>query len=256
MIHPTAIVDKHAELDSSVEVGPWCLIGPHVKIGAGTKLMSHVVVENHTEIGANNTFFPFSVIGAVPQDLKYKGEPSKLIIGNRNVIRESVTLNIGTEGGGMITSIADQCLLMAYAHVGHDSKIGSDVILANSCAIAGHVEIQDYAILGGLSAVAQFVRIGKFAYIGGHSGIEKSIPPFAAVVGSRPKALRGANIVGLKRRGFKEVVVMAIHESIKIWSTQELEREAALNQIEEKFGRIPEIQEFIAFIRKGEGVVR
>src|SRR6185437_2297773 len=170
MIHPTAIVHSNAEIDPSVEIGPWCSVGPGVKIAKGTRLISHVVVDGHTTIGEDNMIFPFSVIGAVPQDLKYKGERTELIIGNRNRIRESVTLNLGTVQGGGKTQVGDDCLLMAYTHLGHDCIVGNHVVIANYGGLAGHAIVQDHATLTGMVGVSQFVRVGAHSYIGGQSG--------------------------------------------------------------------------------------
>lgn len=257
MIHPTAIVDSRAELDPSVEVGPWCVIGPHVKIKKGTQLKSHVVVEGWTEIGEENVIFPFAVLGAVPQDLKYKGEPTRLIIGDRNRIRESVTMNLGTVQGGGMTKIGNDCLLMGYTHLGHDCILGDHVIVANYGGLAGHVEIGDYAILGGMVGVSQFVRVGAHAYIGGQSGLERDVPPFTIALGARPCALKGANIVGLRRRGVPAEIIQKINEAIKLWNRPDVPKEQCLLEIESQYGEFAEIQQFVGFIRKSEaGVVR
>ena len=257
MIHPNALVHPEALLDPSVEVGPWCVIGAHVKIAAGTKLLSHVIVEGWTEIGEKNTIHPFAVIGAVPQDLKYKGEATKVIIGNGNTIRESVTINLGTVQGGGVTQVGDNCLIMAYTHLGHDCMIGNHCIIANYGGLAGHVIMEDYAFLGGMSGVSQYVRIGAHAYIGGQSGLERDVPPFSIAMGSRPTSLKGANIVGLKRRGIPTEIIQKINEAIKLWNRHDVQREQCLLEIESQYGELKEIQQFISFIRKSEtGVVR
>lgn len=257
MIHPTSIIHPDAKIHPSVEIGPWCTIGQHVVIGEGTRLMSHVTVDGHTTIGRNNVFFPFSVIGAVPQDLKYKGEPTELIIGSDNTIRESCTLNLGTVGGGGKTVLGDHNLLMAYSHLGHDAIVGNHCIIANLGTLAGHVIIEDYVTLGGMSAVSQFVRVGAHSYIGGQSGVEKDVPPFSIAVGSRPCALKGANIVGLRRRGHPAETITKINEAIKLWARHDVQREQCLLEIESQYGEIPEIQRFVKFIRESEvGVVR
>lgn len=212
-IHATAIVDPDAQLADDVEVGPYCVIGPKVKIGAGTRFVSHVRVEGPSTIGSGNIFYPFGNIGAAPQDLKYKGEDSELIVGDNNKIRECVTLNRGTTGGGMVTKIGNGCLLMAYAHVGHDSIIHDNVILANSVAVAGHVIVQEGASVGGLCGITQFNVIGKMAYIGGCSLIHKDVAPFVTALGN-PVAPRGINKVGLERKGFSEA---AVRELIKLY---------------------------------------
>jgi UDP-N-acetylglucosamine acyltransferase len=257
MIHPTAIVDRNAEIGREVEIGPYCTIGPKVKIGDGTKLLSHVVVEGRTTIGEGNRFFPFSMIGAVPQDLKYKGEDTELRIGSRNTIRECVTLNLGTLQGGGVTSVGNDSLLMAYVHLGHDTHVGSHCIVANSVQLAGHVTLEDHVTIGGLSGVAQFLKVGQHAYVSGHTGIEKSIPPFSVAHGSRPMVLRGANIVGLRRRGFKAETIQVINEAIKLWCRSEVNKEQCLIEIESQYGEYAEIQQFLKFIRESEsGVVR
>lgn len=257
MIHPTAQIHPEAKLDSGVEVGPWCTIGPHVKIGRGTKLVSHVVVDGWTEIGQENTVFPFAVLGAIPQDLKYRGEPTQLIIGDRNTIRESVTLNLGTVGGGGKTQIGNNNLLMAYTHLGHDCIVGDHCIIANYGGLAGHVTLCDYVTIGGMTGISQFVRIGSYAYVGGQSGLEKDVPPFSIAIGSRPCSLKGANIVGLRRRGFSADTIQKINEAIKLWVRTDVQKEQCLLEIESQYGEYPEIQSFISFIRKSEaGVVR
>lgn len=202
-IHPTAIVDPAASLDEDVKIGPYCIVGADVVLGDGVTLHSHVVVDGRTEIGAGTEIFPFASIGMQPQDLKYKGEPSTLIIGRNNRIREHVTMNPGTEGGGMETRVGDNGLFMVGAHVAHDCIVGNNVIMANNATLAGHVVLEDFAIIGGLSAIHQFVRIGKHAMVGGMSGVENDVIPYGSVMGDRAR-LSGLNIVGLKRRGFNK----------------------------------------------------
>jgi UDP-N-acetylglucosamine acyltransferase len=257
MIHATAIVDKKAELDSSVEVGPWCVVGPDVKIGKNTKLLSHVVVSGHTTIGEGNTVHPFAVLGGTPQDLKYKGEPTLLIIGDHNTIRESVTFNTGTVTGGNKTVVGSHNLIMATTHLGHDVIIGDHVIVANGCSLAGHVIVEDYAIVGGMNGIAQFVRIGTHCYTGGFSAIEKDIPPYSIAVGVRPCSVKGANIVGLRRKGFASDVIRMINESIKLWTRPDVPKEQALLEMESQYGDCVEVQKLVEFIRNSEyGVSR
>lgn len=257
MIHPTAIVHPKAELDSSVSVGPWCTIGPNVKIGKNTRLISHVVIDGCTEIGEDNVIFPFAVLGAVPQDLKYRGEPTQLIIGNKNTIRESVTLNLGTVQGGNLTRLGDSNLLMAYTHLGHDCLVGNHCIIANYGGLAGHAILEDFVTVGGMVGVSQFVRVGSHAYILGQSGLERDVPPYTIVMGSRPASIKGANIVGLRRRGFSADIIQRINEAIKLWSRPDIQKEQCLLEIESQYGEITEIQNFVGFIRKSEyGVVR
>lgn len=200
-VHPTAVVDPKAALGDGVEIGPYCCVGPEVSLGDDTVLRSHVVLDGRTAVGPRCQIFPFASVGLAPQDLKYKGEKSRLEIGSDVVIRESVTINPGTEGGGMLTRVGDHCLLMVGAHVAHDCIVGSHVIMANNATLAGHVIVGDHAIIGGLSAVHQFVRIGPHAMIGGMTGIDHDVIPYGSVLGERGR-LAGLNVIGLKRRGF------------------------------------------------------
>ena len=200
-IHKSSIISKETKLGSNVKIGPYCMLGPNVQVGNNVKIYSHVNLDGYTIIGSDTQIFPFASIGTVPQDLKYKGEKSKLLIGSNNIIREYVTMNPGTKGGGLITKIGNNCLFMIGSHVAHDCFIGNNVIMANNATLAGHVCIGDFAILGGLSAVHQFVRIGKHAMVGGMSGVENDVIPYGSVMGDRA-FLSGLNIVGLKRRGF------------------------------------------------------
>lgn len=211
-IHPTAIVDPRAELGAGVSIGPYSVVGPHVRLDEGVELHSHVAVSGRTRIGARTRIFPFASIGSAPQDLKYKGEPSELVIGSDNTIREHVTMNPGTEGGGMLTQIGDGCLFMVGSHVGHDCRIGNRVILANNATLGGHVTIEDHAILGGLSAVHQFCRIGRHVMVGGMTGVEHDVVPYAMVMGNRAW-ISGLNLVGLKRRGFGRETIRALRDA-------------------------------------------
>jgi UDP-N-acetylglucosamine acyltransferase len=215
MIHPSAIVEDGARLGADVHVGPFCVVGPDVELADGVRLESHVVVAGRTKVGARTRVFPFASIGHQPQDLKYKGEPSTLVIGSDCMIREHVTINPGTEGGGMVTEVGNHCLLMAGAHVAHDCRVGNHVILANCGTLAGHIEVGDYAFLGGLSAVHQFVRIGSGAMIGGMSGVEGDVIPFGLVMGNRAH-LSGLNIVGLKRRGFSREQIHSLRAAYRL----------------------------------------
>lgn len=200
-VHASAVVEDGARLADDVSIGPFCRVGPEAVLEGGVRLESHVAVHGRTRIGAGTRIFPFASIGHQPQDLKYAGEASELFIGKNNVIRENVTMNPGTAGGGMVTRVGDNCLFMAGSHVAHDCALGNHVIMANGAVLGGHVSIGDFAILGGLSAVHQFVRIGAQAMIGGMSGVENDIIPFASAMGNRAR-LGGLNLVGLKRRGF------------------------------------------------------
>ncbi len=213
-IHATAIIEDGAQIADDVTIGPYTLIGPHVVLERGVKLHGHVVIAGRTTVGEETEIFPFASIGHPPQDLKFHGEPSTLEIGKRNQIREHVTMNPGTEGGGMVTKIGDNCLFMIGAHVAHDCQVGNNVILANNAAIAGHVQVGDHAILGGLSAVHQFVRIGEHAMIGGGSAVENDIIPFGMATGERAN-LNGLNLVGLERRGFERAAVNGLRQAFK-----------------------------------------
>ncbi|HEY9538498.1 MAG TPA: acyl-ACP--UDP-N-acetylglucosamine O-acyltransferase [Kiloniellaceae bacterium] len=199
-IHPTAIVDPGAKIADDCDIGPYCVIGGQVSVDEGVRLLSHVVIDGRTTIGARTRIYPFTSIGQPPQDLKYKGEPSELRIGTDNVIREHVTMNLGTEGGGMVTSVGNRCLFMPGSHVAHDCRIGDNVIMANNATLAGHVVLEDNVIMGGLSGAQQFVRIGRGAIIGAMAGAKSDVIPYGMVMG-RPGLLAGLNLVGLKRAG-------------------------------------------------------
>lgn len=200
-IHPTALIDSAAQLDSSVSVGAYAVIGPHVEIGAGTTIGAHCVVEGHTRIGCDNRIFQFASLGAQPQDKKYAGEPTRLVIGDRNTVREFCTFNTGTVQDQGVTAIGDDNWIMAYVHVAHDCVVGSHTILANNATLAGHVHVGDHVILGGLTGVHQFTKVGAHAMAGFASHISQDVPPFMMVDGN-PLAVRGFNIEGLRRRGF------------------------------------------------------
>jgi UDP-N-acetylglucosamine acyltransferase len=247
-IHPTAIVDSNAEIARGVEIGPYAVIGPHVRLGDGVHVGPHVVIDGRTTIGADTAIFPFASIGHIPQDLKYKGEPSELVIGARNVIREHVTMNPGTEGGGMVTRVGDRCLFMVGSHVAHDCKVGDHVVMANNATLAGHVEVGDWAILGGLSAVHQFCRIGRFAMIGGMSGVENDVIPYGSVMGNRAR-LAGLNIVGLKRRGFTRDQIHNLRTAYRLLFAEEGTLAERLSDVEEIYHDNEVVMEIVAFIR-------
>ena len=213
-IHPTAMIDPRAELADDVEVGPYCVIGPHVKVGAGTTIASHVVIEGRTTIGARNRIAPFNSVGGDPQDKKYDGEPTELVIGNDNLLREYGTYNTGTVQGGGVTRIGDDNWLMAYVHVAHDCTVGSHTVFANKAQLAGHAEIGDWAILGGDVGIYQFVRVGAHAMIGADVLVLHDVPPFA-MIGGEPPGPHGINVEGLKRRGFAPDVISALRQAHK-----------------------------------------
>ena len=246
MIHETSVVSKNAYVDPSNNIGPFCIIGDNVKIGKNNKLISHVSIVGNTTIEDSNTFFPFCSIGSKPQDLKFNNETSYLEIGSNNKFRENVTVNPGTEGGGLKTKIKNNCLFMVGSHVAHDCKINSNVILANNATLAGHVEIDDNAILGGNCAVHQFVKIGKYAMIGGMSGVEKNIIPYGLYLGIREN-LKGINLIGLKRKGLSNSEINKINTFIKnIFASED----TILNNLKkiEINNSITEITEIIDFI--------
>ncbi|MEO8757725.1 MAG: acyl-ACP--UDP-N-acetylglucosamine O-acyltransferase [Devosia sp.] len=224
-IHPSAIVEDGATLGEGVQVGPFCIVGKDAKLGDGVQLISHAVVTGLTTIGARSTIFPFASIGHRPQDLKYAGEPSTLEIGSDTTIREHVTINPGTAGGGMITKIGDHCLIMIGVHIGHDCIIGSNVIMSNNVTFAGHCHVGDYVIMSGYSGSTQFVRIGAHAFVGGLTKVEKDLIPYGTAVGN-PAELGGLNLVGLKRRGFDREAIHNLRTAYRmIFSTEGTLRE-------------------------------
>jgi UDP-N-acetylglucosamine acyltransferase len=247
-IHPTAIIGKNVKITPDVTVGPYCVIDGEVIIGAGCELKSHVTISGHTTIGKNCRIFPFASIGHIPQDLKYKGEKSRLTIGDNNIIREYVTMNPGTEGGGMLTSVGNSCLFMIGAHVAHDCRIGNHVILVNNATLGGHVEIGDHAIIGGLSAVHQFVRIGTHAMIGGMSGVEHDVIPYGSVMGERAN-LAGLNLVGLKRRNFDRDTIHALRNAYKmLFEDEEGTLAERAERIQKEYSNIGAVMEIISFM--------
>lgn len=256
MIHATAIVHPSARIDASVSIGPYSIVGEQVKIGAGTKIASHVVIERWTEIGRDNQIFQFASVGAGPQDLKYKGEETWLVIGDRNRIREFATLHRGTVDGGGRTVVGNDNLLMAYSHVAHDCEVHNRIVMANAATLAGHVEVEDNAILGGLVAVHQFCRVGCHAMISGGAMIAQDIPPYTIAQGDRAKTI-GINLVGLKRRGFPEATIRGIKNAYKLMFRSGLRMEEALKRIDSELGTIPEVQHFAAFIKGSQrGIAR
>jgi UDP-N-acetylglucosamine acyltransferase len=256
MIHSTAIIDATAELDSGVEVGPYSIIGPRVKIGKNTRIGPHVVIEGWTEIGGECTIFQFASLGAVPQDLKYRGEESRVIIGSNNTIREFVTINRGTAQAGGETRLGSNNLLMAYCHVAHDCRIGSHVVLANAATLAGHIEMEDHAIVGGLAAVHQFVRLGSYCIIGGCSGVSQDIPPYMMANGQRAQ-LYGLNIEGLKRHRFPEEAVNNLKKAYRVIFRSGLTVEKALEQLESEIQNSAEVNHLITFIKASKrGIAR
>ena len=213
-IHPSAIIDPNAQLGDNISIGPYCVIGANVTIGDDCTLHSHVVIDGNTTIGSGNKFFPFSSVGTAPQDLKYNGEPTKLVIGDNNTIREQVTINPGTVGDKSLTQIGNNNLLMIGVHIAHDCVLGNHNVLANNATMAGHVKIGNHVVIGGLSAAHQFVRIGDHAMIGGMSGVENDVIPYGLVMGERAR-LAGLNLVGLDRRGFEKSDIQILMKAFK-----------------------------------------
>ena len=255
-IHPTAIVDRHAELDSSAEVGPYAVIGPKVKIGARTRVGPHAVIEGDTTLGEGNVVFQFAAVGAIPQDLKYGGEPTRLMIGNANQIREFATVHIGTAGGGGVTRIGNGCLLMANSHVAHDVQLGDGCILANSVALAGHVAVEDHVIFGGLAAVHQFTRIGRLAFVSGGAMVTQDVPPYVTVQGDRAEVV-GINTVGLSRAHFDEHAQARVKAAFKVVFRSKMGLREAVAHVKAEYGGNAEIDHFIAFLEGSQrGIAR
>ena len=242
-------ISKKAKIHSSVKIGPYCVIGDNIEIDEDCVLHSHISLLGNTKIGKNNIFYPFSSIGSAPQDLKYKGEKSFLIIGNNNTFRENVTVNPGTEGGGLYTKIKDNCLFMVGAHIAHDCMIGSNTILANNATLAGHVEIDNNAIIGGNSAIHQFVKIGKNAMVGGMSGLEKNLVPYGLYIGIRSN-MKGLNLIGLKRKGLDNKIIITLNQFIENIFNKNDSVENNLNKINNEVKSIVEVKEIIDFIEK------
>jgi UDP-N-acetylglucosamine acyltransferase len=247
LVHATALIAPGAQLHPSVEVGPFAVIGPQVRIGAGSTVGPHAVVEGRTTLGENNRVFQFASVGAIPQDLKYAGEPTELVIGNGNQIREFSTLHIGTAGGGGVTRIGNQNLFMAYSHVAHDSQVGSRCVFANGATLAGHVEIGDFVTLGGLSAVHQFTRIGPHAFIAGGAMVVMDVPPFCIAQGDRAE-LAGLNLVGLQRHGFTEEQLARVKDAYRILFRSKLPLEEAVGRLRVEFGGHAEVDRLLDFV--------
>ena len=255
-IHQTALINRQAEIDSDVEIGPYSVIGAGVRIGQQTRVASHVVIEGRTSVGQSNTIYQFATIGSRPQDLKYRGEASELIIGNHNTIREYVSLNPGTAGGGMVTRVGDHNLLMMHCHIAHDCLIGSHNIIANGATLGGHVIVQDYVIVGGLVGIHQFARIGSGAILGAGSMVSKDVPPFCNATGDRAR-LRGLNLEGLKRRGFTTTAIDALKKAYRIIFQSKLKTKDALEKVRRELSPTAEIDILLAFIAQSQrGICR
>ena len=255
-VHPTAIIAAGAALGDGVTIGAYTLVGPQVRIGAGTRVGAHVVVEGRTTIGARNEIFQFASIGAVPQDLKYHGEPSELLIGDDNRVREFCTLQPGTEGGGMITRVGNRNLLMNYAHIAHDCILGDGNIVANGTQLGGHVTIESNVVIGALSGIHQFTRLGESAIIGAGSMVSQDVPPFCNATGDRA-TLHGLNTLGLKRRGLTAETIRALRQAYRLMFQSGLRVVEAVPRIRAEIPAVPEVERFVAFIEGSErGVCR
>ncbi len=250
-VHPTAIVHPDAKLAPDVEVGPFCHIEQDVEIGAGSRLDPYAQVLRYTRVGRNCRIHSQAVVGGEPQDLKFRGEPSTLEIGDNTVIREFVTLHRGTQGGGGVTSVGNSCLLMAYVHVAHDCILGDHVILSNAAMLAGHVTIGSHAVVGGMTGVHQFVHVGEHAFVGAMSGLPQDVPPYLLASGSRAK-LHGPNIIGLRRHGFSQDFINGLRSCYRKIFRSETPRRQALDEAFAEFGHLTELGVFFDFIRNSE----
>ena len=248
--HPTAVIEAGAKLGPGVKIGPYCVVGAEVELADDVELISHVVVAGRTTIGPRTKLFPFASIGHQPQDLKYKGEPSTLTIGADCIIREGVTINPGTEGGGMVTVVGDRCAFLANSHVGHDCHVGSNVVFSNNVMLAGHCTVGDFAILGGGAAVIQFARVGEHAFLGGMSGLENDLIPYGMALGNRAH-LSGLNIIGLQRRGFSRTDIQDLRRAYRQLFAAEGTLVERMEDVAQQFKDHPIVQEILEFIRAG-----
>jgi len=256
-IHPTAIVDPAARIPESCTIGPFCIIGADVEMGEGCELISHVVLKGPTKIGSKNRVFPFTTLGLEPQDLKFKGEKTRLEIGNNNTIRESVTIHRGTPGGGGVTRVGGNCLIMAYVHIAHDCEIADNVIMANAATLAGHVTVEEYAVVGALCPVHQYVRIGAYSYIGGGTTITQDVLPFSLTSAKREVHAYGMNSVGLERKGFSKERLRKIHKAYRGLLNSKMNVSAALAQLKAQDDLGEDVARLVKFVEGSErGVLR
>ena len=255
-IHTTAIVHPKAKIAPGVKIGPYCVVGENVQIGRDTMLDSHVVADGWTTIGERCHLFPFVSVGTAPQAVRYRGEPTRLIIGSDNLIREFVTIHRATVEGGGETVLGNKNFIMAYSHIAHDCRIGNQVIMANNSTLGGHIHVEDFAIVGGLVAIHQFVRVGCYAMIGGLSGIPQDIPPYTIAAGSRAR-LYGLNLVGLKRHKFSEETISALKQAYRILFRSHLTLRKAIGRVEEEVPGLPEVRHLLEFLKGSKrGVCR
>lgn len=257
MIHPTAVIDPSAEIGPGVEIGPYCIIGPGVTIGEGTRIGAHVVIDRWTTIGKNCQIYHHASIGTPPQHIRYRGEETYVVIGDNCVIREFVTIHRGTAFGGGETRIGDNNFIMAYAHVAHDCRLGDSVVMANGAQLAGHVIVEDHAVIGGLSAVHQFVRIGRYAFVGGATAVPKDIPPYVTASGVRAK-LYGINVLNLRRNGFPEEVIRALKRVYKIIFRSPRPLKDCIEEVKgSELYRLPEVRYLVEFLEDSKrGITR
>jgi UDP-N-acetylglucosamine acyltransferase len=251
-IHPSAIIDPQARISPDAEIGPYCIIGAEVEIGARTRLMANLYLEGPAWIGEDNLFYPYSTVGVASQDLKYRGERAETRIGNRNKIREFVTIHRGTRGGGLVTRIGDDNLLMAYVHVAHDCSVASHSILGNAVTLGGHVSVGDWAIIEAFSGVHQFCRVGRHSIVGGYSVVTQDVLPYSQTVTPRESKVYGANKIGLNRRGFPQDSVDALHKAFRLLTHAGLNTTQALERVRAEVPACPEVEELIGFIRSSE----
>ena len=256
-VHPTAIVSPAARIADSAEIGPYSILGDDVEIGARTRLMAHVYMEGPLHVGEDNVIFPYSTVGVASQDLKYRGERSETRIGNRNKIREFVTIHRGTEGGGMVTAIGDDNLLMAYTHVAHDVHIGNRAVLANAVTLGGHVTVGDWAVIGASTGVHQFCRVGRHAIIGGYSVVTQDVLPYSNTVSERGIKVFGANRTGLERRGFQRASIEKLQTAFRLLTRAGLNTSQAVERIRADISECAEVDELLAFIAESKrGVIK
>lgn len=255
--HPSAIIDSQAKVPASCSIGPYCVIGPEVDLGESCELVSHVTIHGPAKIGAHNRFFPFCAIGGEPQDLTYSGQRTRLEMGDHNVVREFATINRGTEKGGGLTRVGSDTLIMAYAHIAHDNVVGDRVIMANAATLAGHVTIEEWAVVGAFSAVHQFTRVGAHAYIGGGTIITKDVLPFAKVVAPREARTYGLNAIGLERRGFSKERIARIHHAFRILFNSKMNTSQALEKLKSEGDQGEDVAMLVRFIEESQrGVVK
>jgi len=256
-VHSTAIIDPRAKVAASCKVGPYCVIGADVELGEGCHLVSHVAIEGPTRIGADNGFFPFCAIGMAPQDTTYNGEPTRLEIGDHNEIREYVTINRGTVKGGGVTRVGSHVLIMAYVHVGHDSVVADHAMLVNGATLAGHVSVEEWAVVGALSAVHQFVRVGAHSYIGAGAMITQDVLPFSVTAAARETHAYGINRVGLERRGFSKERIAKIQHAYKMLLASKMNTSQVLEKLKSEDGRGEDVDMLVRFIETSErGVIK